>query len=167
MVEPDGPAGVIFWLVVLTLGLGTWAFAIWWKGRRREMPSWPADDERAVLRGRRLVLAGLLDEAIARLREHPDPREATIAAWARLETALEAVGVARRVSDTPSSFLRRVLEEVETSGPAVERLTGAYERAMFSPHDIDRTTQLESVEALVAVRDELRVLDRAGELSRA
>ena len=80
-----------------------------------------------------------------------------------METALEAVGTPRRASDTPGSYLARVLDAVEASGPAVRRLTRAYERAMYSPHRIDRATQLESVAALVAVRDELRVLDRAGE----
>ena len=165
VIEPDGPEGVVFWLVVLSVGLGVWALVAW----RRSRPELTAGarDPDAALRGRRLVLAGLLDEAIARLRDHPEPREATIAAWARLETALEAVGVPRRRSDTPSTYLRRVLEEVDTSGPAVQALTAAYERAMFSPHRIDRATQLESVEALVAVRDELRVLERAGELTGA
>src|SRR5690606_14240063 len=196
VIEPDGPEGVVFWLVVLSVGLGVWALVAWRRSRPELMAG--ARDPNAALRGRRLVLAGLLDEAIARLRDHPEPREATIAAWARLETALEAVGGPRRRCDTPSTYLRgvleevepsgpavaapglprrrsdtpspyprRVLEEVETAGPAVQALTAAYERAMSSPHRSDRATQRESVEALVAVRDELRVLDRAGELTGA
>lgn len=158
-VEPESPTGVLIWLAVLTAGLVGWVALKWMQDRRRPVVSFPETQARELITRRR-VLVGLLDEAIAALRDHPDPREATIAAWARLESAVDAVGVTRLPSDTPSRFLARVLDTVEASGPAVERLTMAFERAMFSPHTIDRRTQLESVDALVAVRDELGVLDR-------
>lgn len=164
--EPRGYGGVLLWFTVMAGGVAVWG-VYGWRRSQRAREAMPKTTREAERRGRRIVLAGLLDDAITRLREHPDPREATIAAWARLETALEAVGIPRLRSDTPSSYLRRVLEEVEASAAAVEGLTRAYERAMFSPHRVDRATQMESVDALVAVRDELRVLDRAGEAVRA
>lgn len=157
--EPESAAGVVVWLAILLAGVGGFAVYKWMQARRRPLIDLPDSRAREIVTRRR-VLIGLLDEAIEALRNHPDQREATIAAWARLETAVDAVGVHRRPSDTPTQFLQRVLDAVETSGPAVERLTTAFERAMFSPHTIDRQTQLEAVDALVAVRDELGVLDR-------
>lgn len=157
--EPESAAGVVVWLGILVVGAGGFVLYKWMQARRRPLIDLP-ESKASELVARRRVLIGLLDEAIEALRNHPDQREATIAAWARLETAVEVVGVTRRPSDTPSQFLERVLGAVASSGPAVERLTGAFERAMFSPHTIDRQTQLESVDALVAVRDELGVLDK-------
>lgn len=157
--EPDSVTGVVLWLAILVAGVGGFALYKWREARRRPLIDVPDLEPRELITRRR-VLIGLLDEAIVVLRNHPDPREATIAAWARLETAVDAVGVTRRASDTPSQFLGRVLGAVEASGPAVERLTQAFERAMFSPHDIEKSTQRESIDALVAVRDELGVLDR-------
>lgn len=157
--EPESAVGVVVWLAILVAGVGGFAVHKWLQARRRPLLDLPDIPAREMITRRR-ILVGLLDEAIAALRDHPDPREATIVAWARLESAVDVVGVTRLPSDTPSTFLERVLGTVDASGPAVERLTAAFERAMFSPHTIDRRTQLESVDALVAVRDELGVLDR-------
>lgn len=157
--EPESAAGVVVWLGILVVGAGAFVLYKWMQARRRPLIDLPESKAKELVTRRR-VLIGLLDEAIEVLRNHPDQREATIAAWARLEAAVDVVGVTRRPSDTPSQFLGRVLGTVATSGPAVERLAAAFERAMFSPHTIDRQTQLESVDALVAVRDELGVLDR-------
>jgi hypothetical protein len=158
-VDPQRSTAVLLWLAFLSVaGLGWWLIR-WTMRADRRLEDLPVAESQAERRRR--ILVGLLDDAIAALRAHPDPREATIAAWARLEAALDVVGVERAPSDTPTRFLARVLGAVDTSRAAAERLTAAFERAMYSHHPIDRETQLESVDALVAVRDELGVLARS------
>lgn len=107
---------------------------------------------------RRDTLIGLLDDAIAKLRAHPDPREAVIATWSRLEVAFGAVEIDREPSDTPARYLAKVLGTVDASASAVAHLTATFERAMFSPDAIDRNDQQQAVDSLVSVRDELHVL---------
>jgi hypothetical protein len=159
-VRPEADAGS-FPLVLAALFVAIGIGAVWWSMQRRSAARAFGSDQEDLAQQRRELLIGLLDTAIDQLRSHPDPREAVIATWARLENALSTVGVPRLVSDTPIRYLERVLHAVETSGPAAERLTDAFEKAMFSTHTIDRATQLDAVDALVAVRDELHVLSGA------
>ena len=116
------------------------------------------DHEEQVRSEQRSRLVGLLDEAIDALRSHPDPREAVVSAWVRLEGAFAVAGVERELADTPLRYLGRALRTVDASAPAVERLTGSFEAALFSTHPIGPETQAAAVDALVSVRDELRVL---------
>jgi hypothetical protein len=149
------------WVWFVAIGLALVAAGIaWWtlRGTNRGAPGvLDPDDE---LRQHQHSLADLLDTAIDDLRRHPDPREAVIATFARLELGLESVGVRRQVADTPLRFVQRVLEQVEVSASAVERLTEAYEEAHYSAHEITRDTQLAAVDALVQVRNELRHMSR-------
>lgn len=154
--DDESPA---LWPLLLALGVGAAAVGTIPLVRHltaRDEEDGPEDDAHQLAR-RRDRLIGLLDDAIDDLRRHPDPREAVIAAWARLEDAFELAGLERRASDTPLRLLARALDTVEASAPAVEGLTRAFEHAMFSTHRIDRATQLGAVDALVAVRDELHL----------
>jgi hypothetical protein len=47
---------------------------------------------------------------------------------------------------------------VHTSAEAVQRLTALFERAKFSTHEIDGRMKNDAINALVAVRDELRAV---------
>ena len=101
-------------------------------------------------------LAAALDEALDELEAERDPRRAVIAAYARMERLLAAHGVAREPSEAPFEYLGRVLLELETSPGAVFELTALFERAKFSDHTIDGGMKQEALDALAAVRDELR-----------
>lgn len=145
---------------VAFLGLVTLVVALAVTRRRiqREVapPSDEAEDHTRSVRRDRMI--GLLDDAIEGLRSHPDPREAVVSAWVRLEDAFVIAGVEREPTDTPLRYLGRALRTVDASAPAVERLTGSFEAALFSTHPIGPDTQADAVDALVSVRDELQVL---------
>lgn len=101
-------------------------------------------------------IAAALDESLDDLRGEPDVRRAIIAAYARMERALGAAGVPRRPAEAPLEYLARALRSLDASGPAVTRLTDLFERAKFSQHEPDESMRAEAIDALVAVRDELR-----------
>ena len=100
------------------------------------------------------VVTGL-DELIEALRGDPDARRAVIRAWAGVEDLLAGHHLPRRPSEVPTAYVGRVLERLSASRSGVDVLTATFERAMFSPHAIDRADQLAAVDALVAVRDDL------------
>jgi hypothetical protein len=102
------------------------------------------------------VLAAALDQSLDDLRNDPDLRRAIIAAYARMETALAAAGLPRHEAETPFEYLERALLALDASAPAVHRLTDLFEWARFSHHEPEPWMRDEAVNALVAVRDELR-----------
>ena len=105
-------------------------------------------------RGEALSLA--LDESLDDLRNDPDLRRAIIAAYARMEAALAHAGLPRRPAEAPFEYLERALTTLDTSAGSVRRLTALFEWAKFSHHEPDPAMRDEAVDALVAVRDELR-----------
>jgi hypothetical protein len=138
------------WLVAaVTAVLVLAGAAAWWWARRR----------RGALReplgvGEELALA--LDDAIDDVRAEPDPRRAVIKAYARVEAILAAYGLPRDPAETPYEFLARSLTRLDASRDAVSRLTGLFEWAKFSLHEIEPSMREDAIEALTAVRDELR-----------
>jgi len=125
--------------------------------RRRRPPRTPAE---------RLV--ELLDDTLEDLEREPDPRRAVIGAWARMEAGLAAAGLPRHPSEAPFEYAARVLETALDPadggapgfpGPlrsgSVHRLTGLFERAKFSHHDIGQADRDQAIAALRAVRQEL------------
>lgn len=102
-------------------------------------------------------LSAVLDDSLDDLRAEQDPRTAVIATYARMEVTLAGAGLPRAAAETPLEYLGRVLRELlHTSADAVARLTSLFERAKFSPHDIDPGMKNDAIEALVEMRDELR-----------
>ena len=104
------------------------------------------------------ALASALDDALDDLRAETDPRRAVIAAYARLERVLAAHGTPRRAAETADEYLPRVLRELEIDPAAIERLTTLFTEAKFSRHDVDVAMKDEAIDALVSVRDELRLV---------
>jgi hypothetical protein len=102
------------------------------------------------------ALAAALDESLDDLRSDPDLRRAIVAAYARMETALAAAGIPRRPAEAPLEYLERVLLSLHTNAEAVRKLTDLFEWARFSHHEPEPAMRDEAVDALVAVRDELR-----------
>jgi hypothetical protein len=102
------------------------------------------------------VLAAALDRSLDDLRRDPDLRRAIIAAYARMETALAAAGLPRAPAEAPLEYVERALLSLDTSAEAVRRLTDLFEWARFSQHEPEPSMRDDAVDALVAVRDELR-----------
>jgi hypothetical protein len=115
--------------------------------RRRE-PAAPADPAAALA----LAIERTLDD----LRAELDPRRAVIAAYAQMEGALGRARLPRRAPEAPREYLERVLPEVGAGAASVERLTGLFERAKFSPHTIDTAMKEDAIAALEHLRDDLR-----------
>ena len=109
------------------------------------------------------AIAAALDESLDDLRTDPDVRRAIIAAYARMEGALGAAGIGRHPAEAPLEYLERALLSLDTSAAAVRRLTDLFEWARFSHHEPEPAMRDDAVDALVAVRDELR----ASELTAA
>jgi hypothetical protein len=98
----------------------------------------------------------LLDETLDDLYANADPRAAIIAAYARMEQLFASSGLPRRPHEAPLEYLGRALGELRASGAALGRLTGLFQRAKFSSHEVDESMRTEAIEALTQVRDELR-----------
>jgi Domain of unknown function (DUF4129) len=101
-------------------------------------------------------IALALDESLDDLRSEPDLRRAIIAAYARMERTLAAAGIPRRPAEAPLEYLARALHDLDASAGAVTRLTDLFEWAKFSHHEPDASMRDEAIDALVALRDELR-----------
>jgi hypothetical protein len=158
-----GRAAEFAWLPVgVTIGLIAHAVGAWWiAGRARRKA-------RGEFRlGLAAVLAQAVDESLDDVRAEPDPRKAVIAAYAKLERVLAAHGVARRASEAPFEYLARVLVSLQVGDAAVGTLTHLFERAKFSHHAVGPEMKAEAIDALVSVRDELRVAQALAERARA
>src|SRR6478736_3477531 len=102
------------------------------------------------------ALAAALDETLDDLRTDPDLRRAIIAAYARMETTLAAAGIPRHPAEAPLEYVERALLSLDASAGAVRRLTELFEWARFSHHEPEPSMRDDAVDALAAVRDELR-----------
>ncbi len=136
-------AVVVFGLVLVLAGI----FAITRQRKHGRPPAlWSAPE----------AVAASLDVSLDDLRTDPDLRRAIVAAYARMEAALGATGLPRHPAETPLEYLERALLSLDTSGPAVRRLTDLFQWAKFSHHDPEPSMRDEAVDALEAVRDALR-----------
>ena len=134
--------------VVLVLVAGSAVLLYAGRGARRTPRPWRLHSKDAV------SLA--LDESLDDLRSEPDLRRAIIAAYARMERALAAGGIPRRPSEAPFEYVERALGDLDTSAASARRLTDLFEWAKFSQHEPGPEMRDEAIDALVAVRDELR-----------
>jgi hypothetical protein len=98
--------------------------------------------------------AGAVDDALAALDAETDPRRAIIAAYVRMERALDAAGLGRREPEAPREYLARVAGALRGDARSARRLTALYEEARFSPHPLDDAARAEAVAALHALRAE-------------
>ena len=150
--QPETPqyAPHFQWLPVfvvgsVVVGLGG-AMAIFALRRRRE------EVERAPVRE---TLAEVLSETLDDLRREPDPRKAVIGAYVKMERTLAARGFPRYEHEAPLEYLGRILGIIEGSGHSARRLTRLFERARFSPHEIDQKMKDDAIESLVGLRAQL------------
>lgn len=143
-------------LVVVTLaGAALAAYVL--ASRRRAAPT----AGEAVLAEQ---LADALDDTLDDLRAEPDPRRAVVAAFARLERALAAVGAPRSHAETADEYVTRVLGLLDVDPEAVGRLTALFVQAKFSQHAIDDRMKTAAIDALEQIRDDLRRAARTAAL---
>jgi hypothetical protein len=107
------------------------------------------------------ALAAALDESLDDLRADPDLRRAIIAAYSRMERVLATAGIPRHPAEAPLEYVERALLTLDTGSAAVRKLTDLFEWAKFSHHEPEPSMRDEAVDALVAVRDELRASELA------
>lgn len=136
-------------------GAAAIAFAALLVAERRRKRRLPAD---AMLAER---LSDVLDQTLDDLRAEEDPRRAVIAAYARMERALAAHGVPRLRFEAPHEYLGRVLAELTGGGLAAARLTTLFERARFSPHEVDARMKADAIDAIAALQRDLAVQAQA------
>ena len=135
--------------VIAALLAGTAALLYAGRSRKRPgPPSWRRRSQEAV--------SVALDESLDDLRNDPDLRRAIVAAYARMETALGYAGIPRHPAEAPLEYMERALTSLDTSAAAAGRLTVLFEWAKFSQHEPEPERRDEAIDALVAVRDELR-----------
>jgi Domain of unknown function (DUF4129) len=140
---------IIVVAAVVAIGAGAWYLAT--RNRRAE-----AREQKAVAE----ALASAIDDSLDDLRAEQDPRKAVIAAYARLERVLAAYDFARDPSEAPGEYLNRILASLAVERRSVRRLTDLFTRAKFSTHEVDEGMKDEAIDALSAVRDELRAAEK-------
>ncbi|WP_141845871.1 DUF4129 domain-containing protein [Lapillicoccus jejuensis] len=100
------------------------------------------------------IVAGA-DQRLALLLDG-EPRNAIVACWVDLETAVERTGLERRPSETPTELTRRVLATWEVSPRHLDRLAELYREARFSRHPLHEGHREAAVHHLTALHDDLR-----------
>ena len=140
----------VLWVALVLLG-GTAAFG-YYKWRTRKPPFVARDPGLTVAED----FAATIDDAIDDLESEPDARRAVIAAYARMEAVLGRNGLQRATSETALEYLRRVLLGLTTRGEPVRRLTGLFEQAKFSTHEIDAGMKHDAIGALREIRTDLQ-----------
>lgn len=132
----------------LAVGLGMLGVILVGRARRHRIPAPKTRHDRPQLT--RAIDLGLDD-----LRAHADPREAVVAAYARMEDVLGAHGAARGPAEAPFEYLGRVLVEVGVHSESAGRLTELFERAAFSPEPIGEPLRRDAVTALARIHQEV------------
>lgn len=141
----------LFWIAVAVIAVASVAAFVWYRTRPPLAPLLP-EEEPTVAQD----LAVSIEGAIGDLEAEPDARRAVIAAYARMEGVLARNGLRRQPSETPLEYLRHVLNGLTTRGDAVTRLTGLFEEAKFSRHEIGTPEKRDAIAALHEIRDDLQ-----------
>jgi len=85
-----------------------------------------------------------------------DPRRAVIGCWVRLEQAAAAAGTPRRVSDSPTDLVTRLLAGHQVSPAVLGEFAVVYREARFTAHPIHDAMRVAARGSLRQVRTELR-----------
>ena len=92
---------------------------------------------------------GAVRASIAALESERDPRRAILLAYAQMEQAFRDVEVVRARDETASEFLGRTVRQLPVSAGDAAALTGRFEEARFSTHQL---TEADRAQALAALR---------------
>lgn len=122
--------------------------AVWAVRRRR--------DQATNIRPDSGLLVDVLDTSLGDLRVVPDPRQAILAAYARMERALSPRGVGRQQHETALEYLDRLLGRLELEPAPLQRLTALFQLAKFSNHQVTEAMRNDAVAALGTISTALR-----------
>jgi hypothetical protein len=154
--HPPGEAGIGTYVsvVIALLALVGLAVILLRKGQVIEMDEDEEDEEERAERVARAMHAG--QEAV-RDRTILDPREAIVACFAAMESALAGVGgsVAPRLADTPTEVLERGITGARLPAGPSETLLGLFREARFSPHPMREQDREGADRALAELLDAL------------
>lgn len=106
-------------------------------------PGRPSEDEESGL-------SEALDE-VARSIRSGTPRNAIVAAWVRLEQAVEGDHFPHRPEETPSELVERALASYHLDAAAIRRLAALYREARFSRHPLTEQHRQEAASCLEAL----------------
>ncbi len=87
--------------------------------------------------------------------QEPDPRRAVIAAYVAMTHAAGETGAVRRIDETPSEFLERLLDAAGASADAASHLTAVFELARYTTRPVEESLRSSAIAALHRVRAEL------------
>jgi hypothetical protein len=133
--------------VALVVVLGGGVLTILWMTRSRRAEDRTEDASSREVEG---PSSEAVDPSVIR-----EPRMAVVAAYARMQRAVDSAGIERSASDTPLEVLAKVAGQRRTAWPSAGRLTGLFQRAKFSPHPVDETMRGAALSALAEVRGHL------------
>ncbi len=136
------------WPVWLIIGTGG-ALAMVGLAHRRRPASDAVDDGPADTARRALA------DSAADLTATEDPRQAVIAAYARLLDGLRDVGAGRLPSEAPFEHLSRVLHSLGVRDAPLRSLTTLFAEARFSTHPITESHRQAALAALEEARADL------------
>jgi hypothetical protein len=114
--------------------------AVWTIRRRR--------DQATNIRPDSSPLVDVLDSSVEDLRTVSDPRQAILAAYARMECALSPRGFGRQRHETALEYLDRLLGRLRLEPAPLQRLTDLFELARFSNHQVTEAMRDDALEAL-------------------
>jgi hypothetical protein len=101
-------------------------------------------------------LVELLDASTGEVLAATTPRQAILAAYARMEHALSPRGVGRQRHETALEYLDRLLACQELEPAPLQCLTDLFELAKFSNHQVTETMRDDAVAALNMISAALR-----------
>jgi uncharacterized protein DUF4129 len=114
---------------------------------------------RRFARGRSSVepepLGRVARAGIAELESVRDPRRAVLRAYARMEEALAELEIVRAPDETASELLGRTARRLSASGEDAGWLTGRFEEARFSTHEITERDRERALGSLRRIEHEL------------
>lgn len=164
---PADPWTVPGWLVVGAIGLAALGllavfvlllrrlFRDLARRRRAKMP--PGAKPTSAAQTAEAVVAALDAGLVDLTDSDTDPRRAVIACWVRLEQAAAAAGVSRRVGDTPTDLVTRLLRDGTgvVSAEVLAAFAQVYREARYATHTVDERMRAQARAALERLRAEL------------
>ncbi len=159
---PDSPAHSTDFTALLLVALESALLLLlligairFWRGRRRRPATVTRSAERPTEE------EGLADAVSSGLRalHGSDARAAVIACYAAMEQSLGSLGIGRRLSDSPTDLLERVVANGAVRRAEARALTTLFQEARYSSHPMDRGHLEQARAALDAIA--LQLAERA------
>ena len=97
-----------------------------------------------------------MEASLADLTDSRDPRQAVIAAYARLLDGLRDAGAGREPAEAPFEHVARVLGTLGVRPEPLRQLTALFAEARFSTHPITEAQRAAALTALEDARADLR-----------